>query len=1167
MSSLPKKNQRRTKPSPERPEDLWLLLGHLPGAAYRCQMDAGRTVTFISEGCRELTGYGPEDLVDNRAASFTSLIVDEDRPQVDAKIWADLRRQRTYALEYRLRDRFGHVKTVWDQGVASVGPDGSTETLEGFIWDVTDRKRVEKLQSIAHRIAYSANRGLSLQALFRYIHSELSAILEISNIYIALYDRSRESILFPYYVDENYQGGPRVRSRKLGHGLTEYVLRTGKALIADGEQIKKLAEAGEIEILGPLPQTWLGAPLKTENNTVGVIAIQSYSPSTLYNRSDLELLEFASGQIAAVIERKRSEESLAARERQNAVMAELGRKALSGATLDELLGAAVSQVAEALEVDFAEVLELQPESDSFLLRAGVGWKEGTVGVARVGAGADSQAGYTLVRNEAVIVEDLAAETRFHGPDLLLDHGVASGVCVPIPGPKRPFGVLGVHTTLKRAFTSDDAHFLQGVAGLLAEAILRQETESALRVSEGKFANMVSIAPDGIISFDESGRITLFNQAAERAFGYTSAEIVGKSMEVILPPDLRAREWPALAETLGQMVATTPLAPLEMRGLRKNGEQFPMEVSVSRLSVDQGVLYTAVMRDITYRKQNDERLRESEERFRKAFEYASTGKALVGVDGRFLRVNRTLCEMLGYTEQELLDRSFREVTHPEDLAMQVRLRQNLIEGNIPSFRIEKRYLHRQGTTVWAELSVSAVRDQSGKVLYLVTEVKDISEWKRFEAQLVHLANHDPLTNLFNRRRFQEELERQLAHIRRYGNRGAAMFLDLDQFKEVNDHLGHQAGDGLLVGIARVLRARLRETDTLARLGGDEFAIILPNADASQAAVVAEHLLEAVRGHSLRLAGNQVSVTTSLGIVLFPDHGTTADELLVRADMAMYQAKNAGGDRLAFYQPAGQATPAYVVRSSMEQRIRTALENGSFELHCQPILDLGLGKVSRYELLLRMRGDDGQLVYPAAFLDVAERSGLIRDIDRWVLHQAVLLLSQPKAAALDLHFEVNVSGKSFADGELLQALRHDLADTGVSPERLVLAASEAVVVANPLKAREFAQALKEIGCGFALDDFGSGFSSLMQVKNIPLDYLKIDGSFIQDLPRDSVDHHFVTALVGMARGMGKRTIAEFVGDDETVDLLRQCGVDYAQGFHLGRPVPVAQVLDAREGRAAS
>lgn len=1152
---------------PERPEDLWSLLGHLPGAAYRCLVDSERTMTFISEGCRELTGYGPDDLVGNQVVSFSSLVMEEDRAQVEAKIRADLARQRTYALEYRLRDRHGRVKTVWDKGVAVSDQQGCVQTLEGFIWDVTDRKRVEKLQAIAHRIADSANRGLSLQALFQYLHAELGAILEIKNIYIALYDRARQTILFPYYVDENYRGGPRVRSRKLGHGLTEYVLRTGKALIADDDQIKKLAEAGEIEILGPLPQMWLGAPLQTEEATVGVIAIQSYTPFTLYDQSDLELLEFATGQFAAVIERKHAEESLAARERQNAAMAELGQKALSGASLGELLGAAAGLVAGALNVEFSKVLELQPESDTFLLRAGVGWKDGHVGTVRVGTGASSQAGYTLLSKEPVVVEDLAAETRFHGPEFLLEHGVVSGISVLIPGPRRPFGVLGAHTALKRAFTADDAHFLQSVSSLLAEAIVRQETETALRVSEGKFAGIVSIAPDGIISFDESGRITLFNQAAERAFGYTSEEMVGKCLDVLLPLDLGGGEWQAITELVDQIILATAQAPLETRGVRKNGEEFPLEVSISRLVLDQGALYTAVIRDITRRKQNDEKLRESEERFRNAFEYASTGKALVGLDGRFLRVNRTLCEMLGYTAEGLLDRSFREVTHPDDLPEQLRLRQRVIEGAIPSFRMEKRYIHRQGHTVWAELSVSVVRDQDGKALYLVTEVKDISEWKRFEAQLVHLANHDPLTNLFNRRRFQEELERQLAYIRRYETRGAAMFLDLDQFKEVNDHLGHQAGDELLVGIARVLRGRLRETDTLARLGGDEFAILLPNVDAVQASVVAGHLLEAVRSHCLRTAGHPVSVTTSLGIVLFPDHGSTVDELLARADMAMYLAKNAGGDRYAFYQPAREATVTYASRSSMEQRIREALEKGLFELHCQPILDLGSGKVSRYELLLRMRGDDGQLVYPAAFLDVAERSGLIRDIDRWVLHQAVHLLAGPKATSQDLHFEVNVSGKSFGDQELVQMLRHDLAQTGVKPSRLILAASEAAVMANPVEARDFAVALKETGCRFALDDFGSGFSSLTQVKHIPVDYLKIDGSFIADLPRDTVDHHFVAALVGMARGLGKQTIAQFVGNDETVELLRRSGVDFAQGFHLGRPVPVAQVLGAPEGHAAS
>lgn len=1044
MSNLPGEVEPQRKDPAGHPEDLWSLLEHLPGAAYRCLLDPERAMTFISEGCRELTGYCPADLLRDGPVPLDSLVVDEDRAQLETRLWAELRRQRTYALEYRLRDRNGRVKTVWDKGRVLLSKDGGGQTLEGFIWDVTDRKRVEKLQAIAHRIAYSANRGLSLEALFKYIHSELAAILEIKNIYIALYDRGRQTILFPYYLDENFQHGPRVRSRKQARGLTEYVLRTGKALIADAGQVQKLAEAGEIEILGPLPQMWLGAPLQTEKTAVGVIAIQSYSKTTVYNRSDLELLEFVSSQIAAVIERKHAEEALAARERQSAALAGLGQRALAGATVDELFGAAVTVVSQALDVELAKVLELDPESDSMLLRAGVGWKDGYVGRTHVGIGPESQAGYTLLNREPVVVEDLATETRFQGPDLLVEHGIVSGVSVAILGPKRPYGVLSVHTRLKRAFGTDDIHFLQGIAGLLAEAIIRQETETALRVSE-------------------------------------------------------------------------------------------------------------------------ERLRESEERFRKAFEYASTGKALVGLDGRMLRVNRAFCEMLGYSEDELLNASYRVITHPDDLPAQERLTTQLVEGAVASFRMEKRYQRRDGRTVWAELSVAAVRDQAGEPLHLVTEVKDISEWKRFEAQLVHLANHDPLTNLYNRRRFQDELERLLAQVRRYEMRGAVLFLDLDQFKDVNDHLGHQAGDELLIGIARLLRARLRQTDTLARLGGDEFAVILPHANADQAKVAAEHFLETIRGHALALAGHQVNVTSSLGIVLFPDHGTTADELLARADIAMYKAKHSGGDRIALYQPDEEADRHPLQgQDGRDDLVRQGLEKKLFVLYCQPILELGTDEVTCYELLLRMRGEDGELVYPSAFLDAAERSGMIRDIDRWVVCEAIRLLAAPGAIRRKLRFEVNVSGKTFSDRHFLQIVRRDLAAAKVDPSRLVLSASEHAVAVNPIRALEFLGALKEIGCGFALDNFGAGFSSLMQMKHFPLDYVKIDGSFIENLPSDPVDLHMVTALAGMAHGLGKQTVAGFVGDDRTVDLLRQCGVDFAQGFHLGRPVPVGDVITVDRDR---
>lgn len=446
---------------------------------------------------------------------------------------------------------------------------------------------------------------------------------------------------------------------------------------------------------------------------------------------------------------------------------------------------------------------------------------------------------------------------------------------------------------------------------------------------------------------------------------------------------------------------------------------------------------------------------------------------------------------------------------------------------------------------------------GEIDGRVWSFRDISERKRFESQLVHIANHDPLTGLFNRRRFDEELDRQLSEAQRYGRRGALLFLDLDQFKDVNDSRGHRAGDDLLTSLAMLLRQRLRDTYIIARLGGDEFSVLLPHADEEQACAVARELLEAIRGHTFVVAGASLGITVSLGIALFPDHGTSAGELLSHADMAMYRAKEEGRNRASMFSPDGDWQAQIESRIGWHQRIREALDCGLFVLSAQPILDLRSDKISQYELLLRMVGPDGELIAPSFFLDIAERSGLIQDIDRWVVRRAIELLAEHEAAGHPIRIEVNLSGKAFADRELLTIIQEDLIFRGVDPANLVLEVTETAAIANIGEAQTFVRTLQAMGCGFALDDFGVGFSSFSQLKHLPVDYLKIDGSFVQDLAANAVDQHLVQAIVSVARGLGKMTIAEFVGDGETVRLLKEYGVDYAQGYYVARPGPLPDI----------
>jgi diguanylate cyclase (GGDEF)-like protein/PAS domain S-box-containing protein len=543
-------------------------------------------------------------------------------------------------------------------------------------------------------------------------------------------------------------------------------------------------------------------------------------------------------------------------------------------------------------------------------------------------------------------------------------------------------------------------------------------------------------------------------------------------------------------------------------------------------------------------------------FENAFTHAPIGMALVDVSDRVLRVNDALCRITGYTADQLCARSFRDLSDPHDVDIDAAQHRKLFDGRIPAYQIEKRYQHAWGHAVWVLLSVSLVRDDDGRPAHLIAQVQDISERKELEGRLEHLVDHDFLTGLFNGRRFEEALAQEIKSAARYGCGGAVLLIDLDHFKDVNDRFGHKAGDDLLKTVAAALRGRTRETDVLARLGGDEFGVILPQVDAAQAELVADGIVKALRHQTAMLAEHQIPVTASVGVALFD--GLTNVEILAAADLAMYEAKEAGRNRFALYRSPAEGGPQSSSRLAEAERIQRALTHDQLELYCQPILDLANNVVSQYELLLRLRTDDGTLLPPSAFLYVAERFGTIVSIDSWVIQQAVALIAAQARAGRSLTLNLNISAKSIGSPQLVEVVDKALADARVDPASLVFELTETAAIGNIERAKKFTTELRRRGCRFALDDFGTGFGSFFYLKHLPFDYFKIDGDFIRGFGANTTDQLVVEAIVGIAKGMGKKTVAEFVTDQEMTDRLRRSGIDYAQGFHIGMPRPVAETF---------
>ncbi len=455
-------------------------------------------------------------------------------------------------------------------------------------------------------------------------------------------------------------------------------------------------------------------------------------------------------------------------------------------------------------------------------------------------------------------------------------------------------------------------------------------------------------------------------------------------------------------------------------------------------------------------------------------------------------------------------------------------------------------------------VSKPQVVGGKSVGRVWSFRDITNQKRSERELEHLANHDGLTGLLNRRCFEQELAATIAQVRRYGGVAAALILDVDNFKYVNDTLGHGAGDELIKSVARLLSRRLRGSDVIARLGGDEFAVLLRPTDAETANRVAIDLLAEIRHHTVAVGGQRVSMTASIGVALLEDGATDAGQLLADADLAMYEAKRAGRDGVSVYSPERAREARVEARYTWAERLRWALEEDGFELYAQPIRELSTGKITRHEVLLRMPGEDGELLTPSAFMPTAERLGLILAIDRWVVSRAIRAIAEWEPGDDRHALEINLSGTSLGDAELPALIARELEATGIDPSRLIFEVTETATIANMDEAKTFASALTSLGCKFALDDFGTGFGSFYYLKHLPVHYLKIDGDFISDLPDSETDQLVVKTIVEIARGTGKKTIAECVGDSSVLRFVEQLGIDFAQGHFIGRPEPLAQVV---------
>ncbi len=697
---------------------------------------------------------------------------------------------------------------------------------------------------------------------------------------------------------------------------------------------------------------------------------------------------------------------------------------------------------------------------------------------------------------------------------------------------------------------------QQQTGLAAEL---REAFTQVTVAEQRWRALLDHLPDtSVLTIDRDLRHVVAVGAGLRVQGMSGAE--GKTLYETSSPENVSKLEPIYRAALAGHEASIEF-------VASHADRINELIAVPLPEIGDRVEALIVARDVTEARQREQQLAVAKERLASLFEEAPFGIVVCDLDGQVTDVNPAACHLVGHTRDDLLTSSaFPFGAASDEVA---RLCSELTTDPAGRVAAETRIQHRDGH--WLDVAFEGIvmHDRDGAPEELLFNAVDVSERRRFEAQLAHLAEHDPLTGLANRRRFDHELERHLDLCERYGARGALLMIDLDHFKEVNDSLGHGAGDQLIVSVAGLLRMRMRKSDLVARLGGDEFAILLPEADRLSAENVARDVVKMVEARAAFADGSRPRrITASIGVVLIDRGGITPSQLVSTADMTMYDAKESGRNRYVVLDSLDVSGPTSGTHLAWGLRIEQAMDEDRLVLHAQPIYGVAEGRIVGAELLLRIQDELGELIMPGRFLYIAERLGLVTPLDRWVAGQAVDLLEQLKEIDPRFHVEVNLSAHSIGDPALAGELEQLISASSIDPTRLVFELTETAAVANIETARSFADRLGRLGCRFALDDFGAGFGSFYYLKHLPFDFVKIDGEFVEQSPSNVTDRLILASIVGIARGLGKRTIAEFVATEEILEVCLGQGVDYVQGYHIGHPVPMDEVLVwASEGASES
>ncbi len=765
------------------------------------------------------------------------------------------------------------------------------------------------------------------------------------------------------------------------------------------------------------------------------------------------------------------------------------------------------------------------------------------------------------------IPDVSAlpEAAVNEKAMLQSQDIKSLIMMPVHLAGRVMGFLGFDNVKETGrWKKEDLALLRLSAEIIGGALSTQRGQIALQDSEARYRRLVEGLPDIVYTYVKSSGASYWSPRVQDILGFQPDQL--EKDPFLWHDAIHPEDQPRVDQAI-QVFADGKSIELEYRIKDIQGRwHWFLDRSVGRHGEGEGLVIEGIATDITDRKLAEQALFEETERLQVTLH--CIGDAVITTDASACidYLNPVAERLTGWSSDEAqgqpLDRVFHIINEETREAAQDPVARCLREGEIAGLANHTVLVSRSGEEWSIENSAAPICGRDGELLGVVLVFKDVTEARRMLREISFHAAHDGLTGLINRREFEHCLGRVLETARREGTVNALLYFDLDQFKLVNDTCGHVAGDELLRQLGQLLQAHVRQEDTLARLGGDEFGLIMERCSLDEATRVAGELIKTVAEFRFVWEDRSFSIGVSIGLVAINEASEKITALLSAADTACYMAKEQGRNRVHVHHEDDEELAKRHGEMQWAASLPRALDDDRFQLYVQPIIPVTRhsNEAQHYELLVRMEDEAGNMVLPGVFLPAAERYNLSGRIDRWVISRAFQWFADHPGSLQRLFLcAINLSGLSLGDEDFLAFVKTQFSKWRIPPEKICFEITETVAIANLTDATVFIQSLKELGCRFALDDFGSGLSSFAYLKNLPVDFLKIDGVFVKDILDDPMDFAMVKSINEIGQLMGKQTIAEFVESEAILEKLREIGVDYAQGYGIGRPEPLEQLVE--------